>query len=95
MALRSIKIMLGQINDDSFKKIKLYHSRIDSYAQMGAISEQIDYSVTELRDELNEKLKMPFLEFLQRDIPYLKDKNHYKYIPYSIEKFENLSLYAL
>jgi hypothetical protein len=42
-----------------------------------------------------EKLKGPFIEYKTRKIPYLKEKNHYKYITHSINTFEKFSTYAL
>jgi sugar-specific transcriptional regulator TrmB len=84
MAMRSIEIKLNMINDETFRKIRLYYAKIESYAKMGMIGEQVGSAVTELREELNGKLKAPFLEFLQREIPLLEEKKHYKYLPYSI-----------
>jgi hypothetical protein len=42
-----------------------------------------------------EKLKGPLIEYKTREIPYLKEKGHYRYITYSIDKFEKFSTYVL
>jgi hypothetical protein len=40
-------------------------------------------------------LKAPFIEYNIREVPYLKEKGHYKFITYSIDRLEKLSTYAL
>jgi hypothetical protein len=51
--------------------------------------------VERLKNELHGKLKAPFEEFSTREVPYLKDKKHYRFIPYNVDKFERFSNYAL
>ena len=41
------------------------------------------------------KLRAPFNEYKTREIPFLKEKGHYKFITYSIEKLEKFSIHAL
>jgi hypothetical protein len=37
-ALHQIEFKLSQINDDTLKKIREHHSKIESYGKMGSIS---------------------------------------------------------
>ena len=53
---------------------------------MGSIGKQVQLAVNNLMDELMKKLKSPFVEYNTREVPYLKEKNHYKYLTYSIDK---------
>jgi hypothetical protein len=67
--LHSIEFKLSQINEDTLRRIKEHHNKIESYGKMGSISEQVKLAVERLKNELNEKLKAPFLEFRKRDVP--------------------------
>lgn len=43
--LHSIEFKLSQINEDTLRRIKEHHSKIESYGKMGSISGQVQAKV--------------------------------------------------
>lgn len=93
--LYTIEFKLFQINYDTLKKIKQQYNKIESYAKMDSIGKHVQQAVNKLKEELIEKLKAPFIEYNTREVPYLMEKGHYKFITYSIDKLDKFSTYAL